>query len=276
MFEELQAPLPDTGLYWEKLGMEPPKGQPTRELLDQIIYAHQCRIPFEDLDIYENKLNVSLGMTDMFDKIIRGDRGGFCFELNALLHELLVETGFQVTAVVGRSLKDSGYVFPITHRAMIVTLGDQRLFCDVGYGGPMPPCSIPMKDGCEVSSHGQTFRIERAEQDPWWSVYYLGGTAELEAARAAGEPEREPMPVVGFMDAPMCQNDFVPLSHYSCTSPFSSFTQKRMVNRRTEDGNVSITADEFTRVTPQGKEVVKIESDSQLHRILKDEFGIVF
>ena len=70
MFEELYEPLPDRGLYWEKLGMEPPEGELTRELLDRIIYAHQCRIPFEDLDIYDNKLNVSLGIYDMFDKLI--------------------------------------------------------------------------------------------------------------------------------------------------------------------------------------------------------------
>ncbi|HIS40507.1 MAG TPA: arylamine N-acetyltransferase [Candidatus Aphodovivens avistercoris] len=275
MFEELHEELPDTGLYWQKLGMEAPKEQPNRELLDQMIYAHQCRIPFEDLDIYENKLNVSLGMNDMFDKIIRGKRGGFCFELNALFHELLAETGFQVSAVLGRSLKDAGYVFPITHRAMIVTLGGERLFCDVGYGGPMPPCAIPLEDGCEVSSHGQAFRIERGEQAPWWNVYYLGNAAELEAARAAGEPEREPISVVGFMDAPMNLNDFVPLSHYCCTSPLSSFTFKRMANRRTDNGSVSITNDEFTRVTPEGKETVQIESRDQLDQILKDEFGIV-
>lgn len=275
MFEELYKPLPDAGRYWERLGMEPPEGELTRETLDRMIYAHQCRIPFEDLDIYENKINVSLGMADLFDKIICGHRGGFCFELNALFHQLLVETGFQVSAVVGRSLKDVGYVFPITHRAMIVTLGGQRLFCDVGYGGPMPPCSIPMEDGCEVSSHGQTFRIERAEEDPWWNVYYLGNTAKLEAARARGESGRDPEPVVGFMDAPMNLVDFVPLAHYCCTNPLSSFTQKRMVNRRTEDGNVSITADEFSRVTPNGKEVVKIADESELRRILEEEFGII-
>ncbi len=275
MFEELHEPLPDIDLYWEKLGMEPPVGPPTRELLDRMIYAHQCRIPFEDLDIYEKGINVSLGIFDMFDKIIRGKRGGFCFELNALFHALLEETGFQVVAVAGRSLKNPGYVFPITHRATIVVLDGQRLFCDVGYGGPMPPCSIPLEDGCEVVSHGQAFRIERGEQDPWWNMYYLGDADELEAARATGAPGREPMPVVGFMDAPLHLNDFVPLSHFSCTSPLSSFTQKRMVNRRTEGGNVSITNDEFTRVTPEGKEVVPITSREQMERLLEDEFGIV-
>ena len=83
MFEELHEPLPDIDLYWEKLGMEPPVGPPTRELLDRMIYAHQCRIPFEDLDIYEKGINVSLGISDMFDKIIRGKRGGFCYRWNA-------------------------------------------------------------------------------------------------------------------------------------------------------------------------------------------------
>ena len=42
-----------------------------------------------------------------------------------------------------------------------------------------------------------------------------------------------------------------------------------------EDGNVSITADEFTRVTPAGKTTVKIEDEARFRRILEDEFDII-
>lgn len=274
MFEELYEPLPDRGRYWERLKMEPPKGAPTKELLDQMIFAHQCNIPFEDLDVFEKHLNVKIGVKDAFEKIICGPRGGYCFELNALFHELLKETGFDVKPVVGRSLRDPGYVFPFTHRAMVVTIDGQKLFCDVGFGGPMPPCSVPLVDGCEVSSHGQAFRIER-KQGSWWHVLYLGSSDELNAARAEGRPERSAVPAAAFLDEEMQLTDFVPLSHYCSTSPSSSFTQKRMVNRRTEDGNVSITNNVFTRTTPRGKEVVEIASEEQLSQILKDEFGIV-
>lgn len=275
MLEELYEPLPDRDLYWKRLGLAAPGPDDPRdkELLDRIIFAHQCAIPFENLDVYDRHINVSLGIADIFNKIVRGGRGGYCFEVNAIFHALLEETGYEVMPCVGRSLKNRGYVYPFTHRGVIATVDEQRLFCDVGYGGPMPPCSIPLIDGHEISSHGQTFRIERGEGN-WWRTFYLGRTEDIEAARAAGRPVREPIPVCSFLDERMQLTDYVALSHFCATSPLSVFTRQRLVNRRTEDGSVSIVDDEFTRTTPDGKEVVKIESESQLHRTLKDEFGI--
>lgn len=276
MFEELYEPIPDIDLYWDKLGLTPPAGDVPRdkELLDRIIFAHQCAIPFENLDVFDRHINVSLGIGDVFDKVVRGNRGGYCFELNGLFHEFLQEVGYEVMPCVGRSLKDRGYVYPFTHRGIIATVDGQRLFCDVGYGGPMPACAVPLEDGCEIAAHGQSFRIERGEGN-WWNIYYLGSTDVLEQARATGEGGHEVVPVTGILDEPMQLTDYVVLSHFCATSPLSVFTQWRMVNRRTPDGNVSITADEFTRVSGEGKEVVKIVDELQFRQILQDEFGII-
>lgn len=273
MFEELYEPLPDRDLYFAKLGMETPAGPLDKDLLDRIIYAHQCTIPFENLDIYDRRMIPSLGIADVFDKVIRGKRGGCCFELNGIFYALLKETGFDVTPCVGRSLKNRGYVYPFTHRATIAEIDGERFFCDVGYGGPMPPCAVPLVDGLEIDSHGQRFRIKRGE-GAWWNLYYLGRADALEAARAAGEPVREPEPVTAFLDERMQLTDYAVLMHFCATSPRSVFTQWRMVNRRTPDGNASITSDTFTRVGPSGKENVEIEDEEQFRAILREEFDI--
>ena len=251
MFEELYEPLPDRDLYFAKLGMETPAGPLDKDLLDRIIYAHQCTIPFENLDIYDRRMIPSLGIADVFDKVIRGKRGGCCFELNGIFYALLKETGFDVTPCVGRSLKNRGYVYPFTHRATIAEI----------------------VDGLEIDSHGQRFRIKRGE-GAWWNLYYLGRTDALEAARAAGEPVREPEPVTAFLDERMQLTDYAVLMHFCATSPRSVFTQWRMVNRRTPDGNASITSDTFTRVGPSGKENVEIEDEEQFRAILREEFDI--
>lgn len=269
MYEELYETLPDVGLYWARLGMEPPVGAPSRELLDSIVQAHQRRIPFENLDICDGHRVPSLGIRDLFNKIIAGQRGGFCFELNALFSELLASAGFNAQPCIARSLKDYGYVQPIMHRGTIVTVNDQRLYCDVGYGGPMPACCIPLKDGARVESCGQVFLLKDCG-DTWWHIFYCGS-----AAKSAAEPAVEPVPVLAFQDSPMNPVDFVPLSHFCATHPNSVFTQRRMVNRRTENGNVSITADQFTQVTPEGKATTTIESDEEFRSLLKEYFGIV-
>lgn len=274
MYEELYAELPDINQYWKRLGMVPPDGDPSRELLDRIILAHQCAIPFENLAICEGRLPVSLGIEDLFQKIIVESRGGYCFELNALFNALLSAVGFQVAPCFARSLKDYGYVQPIMHRGALVTLDGRRLYCDVGYGGPMPACALPLVDGAEVVSCGQVFRIE-AREGSWWHILYRGGKEQVAAMDCGQEEARPALPVLAFSEAPCNTVDFVPLSHFASTHPNSVFTQRRMVNRRLSDGNASITANQFTCVSAEGKQVKEIASDEEFRTLLVQHFGIV-
>ena len=216
---------------------------------------------------------IKLGIPDLFEKIIVGNRGGYCFELNALLDALLQDAGVKTMACLGRSLKDRGYVYPILHRGIIVTLGDGRYIAEVGYGGPTPACATPLVDGAELESCGQVFRVE-LHDGGWWHVIYRGTAARLAAARERGE-NVAPTPVFALLDAPAALTDCVPLSYYCSTHPDSVFTQWRMVNRRTEDGNVSITKDQFVRVTPEGKETRTVESEEEFRALLEEYFGIV-
>lgn len=297
MFEELYERLPDPARYWERLGIKRPASSPDRGDLDRIIFAHQCTIPFENLDACEYRVPVSLGINDMFEKIILGKRGGYCFELNALFAALLADAGFDVAPCFARSLKNRGYVQPVAHRGTIVTVDGKKLFCDVGYGGPMPPCALPLEDGLEISSHGQVFRIER-QDDPWWHILYCGrtttgnapqaaatahpsqssrGTASDTAAaspRAFAHAHDAPEPVLAFMDARQHEVDFIALSLYCSTHPSSIFTQQRMINRRTEEGSVSITADRFAKTVRGAKEQRTIESDEEFRLLLAEHFDI--
>lgn len=293
MFEELYEQLPDPARYWDRLGIKRPAPPPSRSDLDRIVFAHQCAVPFENLDACEYRTSISLGIGDMFEKIVLGKRGGYCFELNALFAALLADAGFTVAPCFARSLKNRGYVQPVAHRGTIVTVDGEKLFCDVGYGGPMPPCALPLEDGLEVSSHGQMFRIER-QDGPWWRILYCGRTAEEGATadrlaspaaqavccenaalqQACALRAASPEPVLAFMDATQHEIDFVALSLYCSTHPSSIFTQQRMINRRTEEGSVSITADRFTKTARGVKEQRVIESDEEFRLLLAEHFGI--
>ena len=273
MYEELYEDLPDVDRYWAKLGMARPEAVLTKDDLDRVIFAHQSRIPFENLDVCDFHRPISLGISDLFEKIIAGKRGGYCFELNALFDALLQDAGVETMPCLGRSLKDRGYVYPLLHRGIIATLGGQRYVAEVGYGGPTPACAIPLVDGAEFESRGQVFRVE-LHDGCWWHVIYCGNAAKIAAAHERGETVT-PTPVFALLDAPAALTDCVPLSYYCSTHPDSVFTQWRMVNRRTEDGNVSITKDQFVRVTAEGKEARAITSEEEFRTLLEEHFGIV-
>ena len=95
MYEELYEKLPDANRYWDKLGLSRPEAPLSKDDLDRIIFAHQSRIPFENLDVCDFHRPIKLGIPDLFEKIIVGNRGGYCFELNALLDALLQDAGRQ-------------------------------------------------------------------------------------------------------------------------------------------------------------------------------------
>lgn len=77
MYENLYEPIPDTELYLKRLGTA---SRPVldKSYLDALVFAHQCRIPFENLDVYEYHRPISLGITDLYNKVILGGRGGYC------------------------------------------------------------------------------------------------------------------------------------------------------------------------------------------------------
>ena len=48
MYEALYAPIPDVNAYLDRLGLTAPLPV-SLETLDEVLLAHQCRIPFENL-----------------------------------------------------------------------------------------------------------------------------------------------------------------------------------------------------------------------------------
>ena len=159
MYEGVFSPIPDPGAYLARIGLEPDdyrkalhpelpdspsafSARHSKDALDVLVRAHLMSVPFEDLDIYELGREVSLEIGDVFDKIVRRRRGGFCFELNGLFCALLEALGFECRAIAVRVLFEGEFP-PIGHRSTIVTLADgKRVVCDVGFVFQRKPCQL--------------------------------------------------------------------------------------------------------------------------------------
>ncbi len=84
--------------------------------------AHLLAIPFENLDVQLEE-EPSLDIDRIYEKIVTGGRGGWCYEMNALFAWALRELGFSVDligAAVGREKR--GADAEMNHLALIVTL----------------------------------------------------------------------------------------------------------------------------------------------------------
>lgn len=146
--------------YMKRIGYDETL-QPSYEVLKSLIYKHAMSIPFENIDI-QNKVPIKLDPVKFFDKVIRNERGGYCYELNGLFYGLLVSLGYQVRRVMGRVVSGRNIGPEYDHLALIVTIGGEDYLVDVGFGDfALQPLSITtnrlQSDGrasFAISDHG--------------------------------------------------------------------------------------------------------------------------
>lgn len=259
MYENLYEPIPDTELYLKRLGTA---SRPVldKSYLDALVFAHQCRIPFENLDVYEYHRPISLGITDLYNKVILGGRGGYCFELNALFTRFLQALGFQASSCMCRILRNKNFLPPILHRGVIVDIEGAKYFCDVGYGGPTPPASILVADGVEANFGRETYFVDKAD-DFWWT---------LSRTTSAGDREK----IIQFYTMPQDNVNFITMNFYCSQSPDSVFTQKLFLNIRTEDGVNSVLGNLFTQTRNGVTRKHTIESRAELQDIMQNCFRL--
>ena len=257
MYEELYVPLPDGQAYAQRIGMPWPL-KPDLETLDRIILAHQCTVPFENLDPYDLDREPSLATQALFDKVVVQGRGGFCFELNALLCAFLQAVGYDAWPVSCRILRGKDFVPPMLHRGVVVRLEGTMYYCDVGYGGPQPAGPVPL--GGERTIRGERFRGQR-RTDTWWGLdRYLG----------EGRWEQ----VFEFWEEAMLPVYFVPCNFYCACSPSSTFRQRRVLNLRTLHGSLARTNTTLTVRHDGEVQTREAGSREELAAMIHDYFGI--
>lgn len=257
MFEEFYTPLPDLAAYLERIGES--QKPCSLEALDSLILSHQKSVPFENLDQYYNK-TASSSIEELFDKIVTRKRGGYCFEQNALFVALLESLGYKAYSGDAKIIRGKDISTPILilHRVNFVEFEDGLYFCDVGYGGPMPSFALKVEDGSTRSLNGETFHIHKADGD-WWKL-----------SRTTSEGLLEDILIFRTKKVENC--DFFVLNYYASTSPLSVFTNLRLVNRRLDNGNVSITNDSFTKNIDGKSETITLKDDDHFLSILKEYF----
>lgn len=119
--------------YLERIGLAPPR-RPTADALVRIHRAHIDTFPYENLDIQLGRA-IRLDETALFEKLVLGGRGGFCFEQNGLLALALEAMGFTVRRLCGGvGHEHRGAEAWFNHLPLLVTLREGRYIADAGLG----------------------------------------------------------------------------------------------------------------------------------------------
>lgn len=257
LYDPLYEALPDRSAYLQRIGFEG-ECKPDKRTLDALVLAHQCNVPFENLDIYDAGADISLGITDLFDKIVTRRRGGFCFELNAIFMSLLQSVGFECYPVAVRIVWHATRAMPITHRATIVVIDGEKYYCDVGFGGPSPQGGARLEYGVPQQIGNATFVFEKEGLDSVISRVTEDGNERLQM----------------FMDVPVEPVDFIAPCFFQSKSEMSGFKMVRMLNLTTKSGAVALNGN-VLRVHRNGEtEESTLETEDALREAIEKHYGI--
>jgi len=237
--------------------------KPDAQTLCWLHSAHMQAVPFENLDI-TLKRPIHIDEEAIWQKLVAGRRGGFCYELNGLFAWLLKQIGFEVTHLNARvySHRDGNLGIDFDHLALLVQVPGEteRWLADVGFGDSFNEPLLFETDTEQV----QGLRTYRLEQ-------FTGGYVVWQR-NYDGVWERQ-----YFFDLSPHKfpDEYEAACLYHQKSPESGFTQSSIISRATPDGRVSLE-DGRLILTINGQRTERpLASREEYHALLKEHFGVV-
>ena len=230
--------------------------EPDRATLAGLLAAHMNSIHFENIDVLLGR-PIRLDIESLQDKIVRGRRGGYCFEQATLFDAALRALGFKTTLRTARvTLVLAPDKAPRGHMIVVVDLPDGSFVADPGLGGlgcraPIPLDGAPAADGDETNrivfdGRRRTLKVESGERkiDAW---------------------------VCGLDDDNWV--DFEVANHWFSTHPASPMRQRLMLRAMTPEGRVTAMNRDVTIRRNGQVSAYQLEDRSALRRLLGEVFG---
>lgn len=249
----------DLDAYCARIGYHGGR-EPSLATLREIQWRHISSIPFENLASLAGD-PVPLDLAALQAKMVRGRRGGYCFEHNLLYAAALQRLGYVVTGLAARVLWKAppDRTGPRTHMLLKVDLPEGTFISDTGFGGASLPGPLEL-----VAGHAQATPIEP------YRLLQRGDHFHLEVQlRDAWQP------VYSFDLQPQQAVDYEVANWFVAAHPTSRFTQVLMVALPAGQRRQSLFNDELKLHDPDGRsESRRFTSIAELRATLAGLFGI--
>ena len=230
-----------TKAYLERIGMSLADVSHTYEFLKKLQQNHICFVPYENLDILNEK-PIDLSADALFEKIVTNHRGGYCFELGGAIAHLLQELGFETKCYFGRFLKGETELPVRRHRVVVTECDGKRYVIEVGIEAPRAP--LLLEEGIEQECSNGFFRFSRDAFLGWVLCEKTDG---------------EWKPYYSFTEEEQLDIDFIQPSFYCEKHPASPFNKSPMVAIKTWGGRRAINDRDY-KIFQDG-ELVHIEKN---------------
>src|SRR5262245_47039334 len=246
--------------YFRRIGYGGSRA-PTLETLRALQLRHALAIPFENLDPLRRR-PVRLDLASLEAKLVRGGRGGYCFEHNLLFKAALDALGFRVAGMAARVLWNvpDGVTLPRTHMLLRVALDGQDYIADVGFGGQTPTAPLWLVGDIEQATPHEPFRL-RADHGGFLMQVQLGG-----AWRSLHRFDLQEQTLA----------DYEMANWFISTHPDSRFVNNLTAALPTPDRRYALFNREFAVHRLGGpSEHRRLSGPAEIRQILQDVFGLI-
>jgi N-hydroxyarylamine O-acetyltransferase len=244
-------------LFFKRIGLTSLPSSP----LSRLRILHQAMtqaVPFENLAILEGQ-TIDITPKAIFSKVVQQGRGGYCYELNTLLAEVLESLGYTVERLLGRVWASGASAPPLSHMALRVKVDDQCYLCDVGFGGGTLREPVSWRYGAVVHQPPDSYRLDETDTHEIMLSLLTGSTCKN---------------LYSLLPCPVRTQDYIPANHYSSTHPESYFTQGPVAALTTEEGRITLRGRLLRRVGLNGVTERSLVTFEELIQVLNDDFGL--
>jgi N-hydroxyarylamine O-acetyltransferase len=249
----------DVEAYLRRIQYGGPR-DPSPATLRGLHRQHLFTVPFENLDIPLG-IPIELDPEFLFDKIVVRKRGGFCYELNGLFHDLLTALGFRVEMLSARVGRADGSFSPEFDHMLLKVSFHEAWLADVGFGDSFVS-PLLLRAEAPVSIEGYSR----------FSIAGLNGSWELLRRDGDGMP----VTLYRFTEVAHELSDFASMCHFHQTSPESHFTQNHVCSKALPDGRVTISGMRLITTRYGVRDEIVLNSGEELRKCLRQQFRIEF
>jgi N-hydroxyarylamine O-acetyltransferase len=256
-----RRPVIDLDAYFARIDYRG-SHEPTLSTLNAIVAAHVQTIPFENLDVLLGR-PIDLEPDGLMRKLVHARRGGYCFEQNALLLEVLTRLGFDAHPLSARVRYQRPREFTParTHLFVRVEL-DESWLADVGVGAMSPTCALRLAETGPQTTPHEPRRLLRENGRVYHQVQFGDEWHDV------CEFTLEEMPPI----------DRVVANWYTSTHPGSHFKNRLIVARALPDGGRIGLLNRELSVRQRGGQSDRrvLNSPEELRTALAEHFGLQF
>jgi len=261
--------------YLERLRLDAPPS-PDADGLARVQAAHRRAIAFENLDILLRR-PIRIDSDSVFDKLVTRRRGGYCFEQNRLLADMLAALGLPNRPLLARVQMRlaPGEIPPRTHMLLLLELDGEPWIADAGFGGSFAP-PLPLRDGASAATEdGARHRLRRIGQPGdltgEWLLERAGSPSAMDE-RALFTDEWQPQ--YAFDLAPVSPIDLELSNHWTATRPDTRFTTLHIASIVLPDGFTALMDRMLTQVRGSVSEKRELTGPADYSTALADLFGL--